>query len=350
MIRIEILVGDDCPYEDVQKALETQMQAIGFVRNGTIPAIQPHTADTKPNKIGDASPTLAERAEQNYVDKIKSETINETGTLSQETFDRVTLSDSDSAAVRGTLVTNTSGKLTAMDGDRKRGEAGPGHRRRTNQQIKDDEAYFASIASSGAAPLPPGVEERPLISTGGERISSEDAADEAAETAARKTDKPTIEDLRAAVGRYTEKFGPKASIENIRTILGKPIIEVPENEIAAAIARVEAAIADHTALEQPKLDESVFDGPADKPTRPVHATKADVVEAFKAYGKKYDGSEDAAKMIFTQQDLPNVLEQALGAGVRTLSKIPNTPEGFGKAMTAVYEAVRDNPFKRAVKS
>ena len=234
-----------------------------------------------------------------------------------------------------------------MDGDRERGKAGPGHRRRTNEQIKADDAYFA--AHPQTAPLAPGS-DAPLISTGEERISPEDAADEAAETAARIAErggKLTIEDLRAAVGRYTEAFGAKASIENIRVIIGKPMIEVAEDDLPAAIARVEAAIAGGEPLYgAPKaLEEAI----ADKPTEPVHATKADVIEAFAAYGKKYDGVSDPKLMTITRKDLPKVLEGVFGAGATTVAKIPQTPEGFGKAMTAVYVAVRDNPFKRTPK-
>jgi len=255
----------------------------------------------------------------------------------------MTLSADDAAAVRGTLVTNT-GAVTAMDGDRERGKAGPGHRRRTDKQIAEDTAYFASLPAS--APLAPGA-DAPLISTGEERISPEDAADEAAETAARATDKPTLETLRAAVGRYTETFGAKASIENIRAIIGKPMIEVAEDDLPAAIARVEAAIAGGEPLYgAPKaLEEAI----ADKPTEPVHATKADVIEAFAAYGKKYDGVSDPKLMTITREDLPKVLEGVFGAGATTVAKIPQTPEGFGKAMTAVYVAVRDNPFGRTPK-
>ena len=243
-------------------------------------------------------------------------------------------------------------KPTAMDGDRERGKAGPGHRRRTNEQIKADDAYFA--AHPQTAPLAPGA-DAPLISTGEERISPEDAADEAAETAARATDKPTLETLRAAVGRYTEAFGAKASIDNIRAIIGKPMIEVAEDELSAAIARVEAAtrgetITMTTLTETAAIPESVFgDALADKPTEPVHATKADVIEAFAAYGKKYDGVSDPKLMTITREDLPKVLEGVFGAGATTVAKIPQTPEGFGKAMTAVYAAVRDNPFGRTPK-
>ena len=84
--------------------------------------------------------------------------------------------------------------LTDMDGDRKRGEAAPGHRRRTNAQIKDDELWLEQKARAEAALKamdagvhdhvePATIEElqRALaVSTGEERINPEDAADEAA--------------------------------------------------------------------------------------------------------------------------------------------------------------------------
>jgi hypothetical protein len=229
----------------------------------------------------------------------------------------------------------TAPGAVAMDGDRERGKAGPGHRRRTNEQIKSDDAYFASLPKS--EPLAPGS-EAPLISTGEERLDSRDAADEAAETAARKSDKPTREDLRAAVGRYTEKFGPKASIDNIRQIIGKPIIEVTEDEMAAAIARVEKATTEEVQPINPE------------PVEAPQATKADVVEAIRAYGKKYDGeSDDPKKMPFTQEDMPKIFAAAFGPGVVGLKTAPQTPEGLGKALAAVNAAVRDNPFKREAK-
>jgi hypothetical protein len=52
----------------------------------------------------------------------------------------------------------------------------------------------------------------------------------------------------------------------------------------------------------------------------------------------------------TTEDMPKIFVATFGAGVVGLKTAPQTPEGFGKAMTAVYEAVRDNPFKRAVRS
>jgi hypothetical protein len=356
-IRIEIIIPDSLVYED---GVVAHMKALGFVRglhvwkpedlNAAVDHIAEalDVAEMSNADTGDASgytsaPTIAfvggsgsgataERFAQEYADKIKAEVVDETGTISESAFARAAAAPA---------------KPTAMDGARERGRAGPGHRRRTNAQIEADDAYFAAAPvqppAPGSAELLEQLWSDGEISTGEERINPEDAADEAAETAARAGDKPTIEDLRAAVGRYTEKFGAKASIDNIRTIVGMPIIEVPEKEIGAAIARVEAAIDGHAAPEQAK--------PADLPTEPVHATKVDVVEAIMAYGKKYDGvSDDPKKMPCTTEDMPKIFVATFGAGVVGLKTAPQTPEGFGKAMTAVYEAVRDNPFKRAVRS
>ena len=345
-IKIEIVIPDHVPSE---KYLSDAMKAIGFVRADAL-MLTPAQIITEEKvraetrlvfESGEASPTT------HFGDTIKVSESPGTGAIAS-----VVISSVDSGTdPRGTF---TEPKMTAMDGDRERGKAGPGHRRRTDKQIAEDTAYFASLPAS--APLAPGA-DAPLISTGEERISPEDAADEAAETAAHATDKPTLETLRAAVGRYTETFGAKASIENIRAIIGKPMIEVAEEELPAAIARVEAAtrgetIAVTTLTETAPIPESVFgDALADKPTEPVHATKADVIEAFAAYGKKYDGVSDPKLMTITREDLPKVLEGVFGAGAgaTTVAKIPQTPEGFGKAMTAVYAAVRDNPFKRTPK-
>ena len=178
--------------------------------------------------------------------------------------------------------------LTLMDGDRKRGEAGPGHRRRTNAQIEEDKLYFAQVeaakadAARAASGVPPvtfktfddgkhalatmdaGVETHPdqmkipgvdidlsggrasfTISTDAERVNPQDEADEAAETAARpKSDgEPTLEDLRAAYARYAAKFGAPAAIKDIRTILGCGVSAVPPDKIAEGIAKIDAAIA-----------------------------------------------------------------------------------------------------------
>lgn len=346
-IKIEIVVDDNTPYEDVAKALEVQMKAFGFVRAEAVNI----TSEWRFGKPIFVEKEPEEVAEQEISDDYAKASIEAEEDFRQHDAAKVNAAPVDSGTdPRGKFA---EPKITAMDGDRERGKAGPGHRRRTDKQIAEDTAYFASLPAQ-PAPLAPGA-DAPLISTGEERISPEDAADEAAETAARATGKPTLETLRAAVGRYAEAFGAKASIENIRAIIGKPMIEVAEDELPAAIARVETAtrgetITMTTLTETASVPESVFgDALTDKPTEPVHATKIDVIEAFAAYGKKYDGVSDPKLMTITREDLPKVLEGVFGAGATTVARIPQTPEGFGKAMTAVYAAVRNNPFKRTPK-
>ena len=221
--------------------------------------------------------------------------------------------------------------LGPMDGDRKRGEAGPGHRRRTNAQIAEDNLYLEQKARAEAAlkEMDKGVHPEPgseewedkkqrehdaAISSGEERVNPEDAADEAAETAARATDAPTLEDLRAAVAEYIGVHGVKASVDNMRAIVGCPIDKVPADEIANAIAKVKLATsgttvvtpnspADDTAVtpsaKAPEM-EGLFSGER------ATATKEDVVEIMKVYGRKFDGSDDPEKMVVTKEDLPKV--------------------------------------------
>jgi hypothetical protein len=199
--------------------------------------------------------------------------------------------------------------------------------------------------------------ETQAISTGEARIdpadAAQDEADEAAETAARVSDKPTLEDLRRVVARYAEKFGAKAGIENIRSIIGCALIEVPEAGIPAAISRVEAAIGGSTVLGIAggvlKGGEIVVDDPMGVNEAPT-ATKAEVVAALTLYGKKYDGVVDPAKMLITREDMPKVLEELFGAGIKTVPAIPQTPEAYGRAKAAIEAATRDNPFKREVKA
>jgi hypothetical protein len=268
--------------------------------------------------------------------------------------------------------------LADMDGDRKRGEAGPGHRRRTNTQIAADEAYFAQKTRAEAAlrEMDKGVHseaEAHSISSGEERVNPEDAielaaeaaereaarraadtsgaeqdaADEAAETEQRSSDVPTLEDLRAEVGKYIEKFGVKASVDNMRAIIGCRTDQVPTEEIPNAIAKVRLAISGSTVLT-PK---SPADGSAVPPdaeaTELLTATKADVVAALTAYGLKYDGATDPEKMPVTREDMPKVFAQTFGAGVVGMTTMAEkTPQAFGKIVAAIRDATERNTFKR----
>ena len=327
--------------------LEDHMKALGFVRNGVSGTALTVAAGDEfdPNAY---KPTPVElRA------AIKS--AGETITVKTETV---------SAATGDKLVwTNPPEPLSDMDGDRKRGEAAPGHRRRTNAQIDSDREWMAQKAKAEAAlaAMDKGVHAEPTaaVSTGDERINPEDEADEAAETAARTSDKLPLEDLRAAVARYIEKFGHAASVKNMRTIIGCAVADYPEAEIGNAIAKVEMAIKGSTvvtptnpatgAASTDEPDETLFGG-APEPEIPVTATAAEVVEAIKAYGRKFDGTDVPDNMAFAKEDLPKVFMATFGKGVTGLGSLPDKkPETLGRILVAIREATEKNTFGRTAK-
>lgn len=269
------------------------------------------------------------------------------------------------------VATTAAEPLSDMDGDRKRGEAAPGHRRRTNAQIDSDREWMAQKAKAALEAMDKGVhDERPPalraphdhllnVSTGDERINPEDEADEAAETAARKSDKLTLEDLRAAVARYIEKFGHAVSVKNMRTIIGCPVADVPEAELANAIAKVELAISGsqvmtptNPATGKPSAaapEETLFGG-ASEPEAPVTATAAEVVEAIKTYGRKFDGTDVPDNMAFAKEDLPKVFQATFGAKVTGLGSLPDKkPETLGRILVAIEGATEQNTFGRTAK-
>ena len=242
--------------------------------------------------------------------------------------------------------------LGPMDGDRKRGEAGAGHRRRTNAQIAEDDRYFAAQKARADAALAEAdkgvVFEAPTeplaISTGEERIDPQDAADEAKESAAAHPEGATLDDLRRAVGEYQKKHGMAMAQRRVPEIIGCPIIEVAAPEITGAIAKVRAAMeSDH--LEQAKFT------PVDtsKPVEEVLASKADVQEAIKAYARKYDGTAVPAKMNHTGADIPRILAKLFGPNVTMPSAIPVTPLNYGKALTAINAELTKSSFGRSAK-
>ena len=236
------------------------------------------------------------------------------------------------------------------------GQPSPGRQRRTKAEIVEDYAYLQKH--------PEAAKPAAAISTGEERIDpaaeAQDAADEAAETAARAADKPTADDLRAAYMRYADKVTLPVAIKNIRDIIGCPLNDVPPEAIAFAISRVEAAIAGFTVLgvQAPakviegigvlKGGEIVNDDPLGV-DGPAVATKADLVEASKAYGRRYDGSDDPTKMPNTMADLKEVFIKTFGPSVTGYNVMEKTPENHGKILAAINEAIRSNPFKREVR-
>jgi hypothetical protein len=278
----------------------------------------------------------------------------------EKRFETQVMTDAEGAKVVAGAV------LSDMDGNRKRGEPAPGHRRRTNVQIESDRLWMEQKARGHAAlaEMDKGIHdhEAPISRAEAEATAemdafdaAQDAEDEAAETAARPaTDAPTIEDLRAAVARYSAKAGPAATVANIRGIIGCAMIEVPADKIGEAIAKVDLATAgfgvimpNSPADDKPVETESLFGG---TPAAPPTATPAEVLAAIMAYARRYDGQDtDQEKMAFTKQDLPKVFSETFGAAVTGLGSLPDkTPETYGKALAAIKAATEANRFGRGV--
>jgi hypothetical protein len=145
---------------------------------------------------------------------------------------------------------------------RERGKPSPGHKRRTNAEIaEDDAAAHASVMNETAAEAD-AANAVAAISTGEERVGPEDtvedqeadAADEAAETAAATKEraaegKPalTLDDIRTVLGNYQKVYGLPAAMEDGPKVLSEivsgaaKVSDIPEDKIADAIAALKAA-------------------------------------------------------------------------------------------------------------
>jgi len=289
--------------------------------------------------------------------------------------------------------------LTEMDGDRKRGDPSPGRKRRTAAQVEEDHLFFtqngktftpapvhpeilamaqgpvaAEVAAAIAATREPDDLKRERledanISTGEERVNPEDkpdytdtreaeinaqdAADEAAETAQRPAGPPTLEDLRATVALYIDKFGHAASVKNMKTIIGCAVADCPVDEIPNAIAKVKAALSGSTVITpvDPSTGKPNEPETAEMFPEPVTASPAkvvDVVEAIKAYARAYDGTDtDQDAMVVTKEDLPKVFSATFGKGVTGMGSLPDKkPETLGKILVAIKAATSENMFER----
>lgn len=239
---------------------------------------------------------------------------------------------------------------------RKRGEPTPPRKRRTKEEIAEDEAADAADAARAQQD---GAAETPQISVNPEnRVGPEDApevqeqdrADEAAETAATKTGL-TLDDVRQANGRYMKAFGMAAAARDIPALLGKAVVELTEAEIYGAIKAIDNAItAGQAAPAQPAAEPAKEPAPAKEPD-PAPATKQDVVNAMMAYAKKFDGPNadpnDPTSVPVTLEDAPRVFELVCGDGVNRLSLIP--AEKYAEVVSGLGEALVVNPFKRVAK-
>lgn len=224
---------------------------------------------------------------------------------------------------------------------RERGKPSPGRARRTKEEIAEDEAADAADAAKQTAAEEANLTDdvKPSISTGGERISPEDeqdAADEAAET--EKTGLASIDVLRRLVGDYQKKHGMPAAVKLCQEggLIGKPIHELDDAGIEAAIAAMQGG-------EAPAKTEEP--APAEEPAALEPKTKADLIEAMMRYADKYDGTRDQAKMTHTLADMPKVFMATFGDSVQKLSQVPE--DKYAEAVAAVEAAIKADPYGRA---
>lgn len=224
---------------------------------------------------------------------------------------------------------------------RERGKPSPGRARRTKEEIAEDEAADAADAAKQQADIQANLTDdvKPAISTGGERIGpddEQDAADEAAET--EKTGLASIDVLRRLVGDYQKKHGMPAAVKLCQDggLIGKPIHELDDAGIEAAIAAMQGGEAP-TKAEEP--------APVEEPAALEPKTKADLVEAMMRYADKYDGTRDQAKMTHTLADMPKVFVAAFGDSVQKLSQVPE--DKYAEAVAAVEAAIEADPYGRA---
>ena len=256
-------------------------------------------------------------------------------------------------------VNNPDAPLGPYDGERKRGTALNGGRR-TKAQIAEDTLYFDQernreadkardssgvktqtfkTAEAAVAAMEAGVEPADLKQEREEDGNVADAEDEVSEAA--ESAEPTLETLRAAYVRYSNKFGVPAAIKDIKVILGCGVAEVPKDKVPEALAKIEAAMA----AENIDAYLATLREPEKAPT----ATKAQLMAAIMGYGKKYDGTEKPDDMTLTKQDLPVIFTELFGVGVTGLGSMKEqTPEAFGALLAAIKGATDKNRFGRKV--
>jgi hypothetical protein len=116
-------------------------------------------------------------------------------------------------------------------------------------------------------------------------------------------------------------------VNTLRTLLGCSLIELKEEDYAAAIAKLAGAGA----------------------PEPAPKTKEDVIAAIKAYGRKYDGTDNPEKMERTKVDLPKVFQATFSDSVTGLGSMPQTADAFERIVAAIEAATNSNLFGREAK-
>ena len=143
--------------------------------------------------------------------------------------------------------------------------------------------------------------------------------------------------LFRSVGDYQKKHGMPAAVKLCQEggLIGKPIHELDDAGIEAAIVAMQGGAAPAKA-EEP--------APVEEPAALDPKTKADLVEAMMRYADKYDGTRDQAKMTHTLADMPKVFVATFGEGVDKLSKVPE--DRYAEAVAAVEAAIEADPYGR----
>lgn len=184
------------------------------------------------------------------------------------------------------------------------------------------------------------VEEAPVVVP---VIDEQDVADEAAEAA---SDVLTHDDVRAAVGEYTRKFGIVAAQKAIPALLGMPIAEIPDDQdsLRAAVAAIRDDMLEVKKAADIVASAGLFaDEVVPAPVKEI--TEADVRDALMAYAAKYDVDD---KMANTLVDGPDILKKTFGPAVSALRLVPKDSASLRKAYDAIHDAVKNNWYNRKV--
>ena len=174
-------------------------------------------------------------------------------------------------------------------------------------------------------------------------IDEQDVADEAAEAA---SDTLTHDDVRAAVGDYTKKFGIVAAQKAIPALLGMPIAEIPDDQdsLRAAVSAIRDDMLEVKKAADIVASAGLF---ADEivPAPVKEITEADVRDALMAYAAKYDVDD---KMANTLIDGPDILKKTFGPTVSALRLVPKDSTSLRRAYEAIHDAVKNNWYNRKV--
>ena len=176
-------------------------------------------------------------------------------------------------------------------------------------------------------------------------VNEQDMADEAAEAA---SDTLTHDDVRAAVGEYTKRFGIVAAQRNVPAMLGCPIAEIPDTQeaLSAAISKLKNlmnALEEMTGTTHGIHNTPLFD--EEPKTTLAEITEANVREALMAYAAKYDVDD---KMANTLIDGPDILKKTFGPTVSALRLVPKDQASLRKAYDAINDATDNNWYNRKV--